>query len=143
MTVLGPARTLLAPDRRVGETLRQDGSVPDPTEHVVQFPGVRSFVPRNGVILKLSYPSLTLGPDYLMITTIGPPWTALLGDAPAIVIDRKAVLIRQSNGVAARFKATPRTIQAVVEEFERRGIRFTKSEHSTYGEANALPRATD
>jgi len=45
------------------------------------------------VILKLAYPALTLGPDYLMITTIGPPWTTLLGDAPAIVIDRKAVLI--------------------------------------------------
>lgn len=119
-------------------------AVPDSAgEQEIQFWGVRSFVPRNGVILKLAYPSFTVGPDYLMVTTMGSPWTVFLGDVSAIVIDRKAVLIRRSNGVSARFKATPRTIQAIKREFENRGIRFTKSDRSTYAEVNAIPWARD
>src|SRR5665213_2335290 len=112
-------------------------------EQAIQFPGVRSFVPRDGVILKWAYPSLTVGPDYLMITTIGPPWTVFLKDDSTIVFERKAVLIRHSNGVSARFKATPRTIPEIKSEFDRRGIGFTKSNRSTYGEVNALPWATN
>lgn len=110
--------------------------------HVSQFSGLRSFVPRNGIILKLAFASLTLGPDYLMITTIGSPWTVFFTDVSAIVIDKKAVLVRQRNGVAARFKASRNTIRAVEEEFETRGIEFTKSTRSTYFEVNASPRGT-
>ena len=54
----------------------------------MQFPGVRSFVPGNGVIVKSAFPSLTVGAGYLMITTLGTPWKVLLADNPELVIDQ-------------------------------------------------------
>lgn len=119
---------------------RMNGMDDAATARVSKFSGLRSFVPRHGIILEFAFASLTIGPDYLMITTIGSPWTVFLVDVSAIVIDKKAVLVRQRNGLAARFKATRSTIQAVQQEFETRGIEFSKSDRSTYFEVNALPR---
>jgi hypothetical protein len=113
-----------------------------PTTRVIEFSGLRSFVPRHGVILKLALASLAIGPDYLMITTIGPPWTVVFADISAIVIDRKAVLVRKRDGISARFKASRVTIQAVQREFETRGVDYSMSARSTYFEVNALPRDT-
>jgi hypothetical protein len=112
------------------------------TARLNEFSGLRSFVPRHGIILKLAFASLTIGPDYLMITTIGSPWAVSLTDVSEIVIDKKAVLVRQRSGLAARFKASRSTIQAVEQEFEARGIEFSKSARSTYFEVNALPPDT-
>ena len=107
------------------------------------FPGFRSFVPWRGhTILKVSFPTLLVGGDSIGIKSGKNVWDVPWNDVRDILFDPKAILIRRRDGTSGRFKASKKTIKAVLHLLDERNVTYSRAEGSTFWLVNAEPKST-
>ena len=72
--------------------------------------GVQAYVrSKRGVMLRFPLPTLEVSSEYLTIRT-GRTWEVPRSDVTELVLDRRSVLVRRSDGTNGRFKCGRRRL---------------------------------